>query len=227
MNRHPVEDYLAELATTLRGPAARRAELLTETRDSLHDTAEARLRPGRTEQWAQEQAVGEFGPIHRIAAEYQAELSVAHGLNTLRILLFAVPACPLLREVLSSYLVPDGRGKIPGWYDTIATLVDFGTLGLLVTIASALLSRRWISRCITDTRRLGTWMVRFAAGAVAFLVLAQASTLFATVEANITGLSRDPAFLVAGAGTIGIAALLAARVRRGVTLLPRSPLNRP
>jgi hypothetical protein len=78
----PVDDYLRVLGDRLRGPAKLKADLLTEARHSLLDSAESYRAGGLPPADAERAAVAEFGSVPELTAGYQAEL-VAGTLRTL------------------------------------------------------------------------------------------------------------------------------------------------
>jgi hypothetical protein len=82
-----VVGYLHELERRLHGPAAARAELLAEARDSLHDSVEAHRCAGLGAGVAERRAVAEFGALDEVAPGYQTELALVQGRRTAGLLL--------------------------------------------------------------------------------------------------------------------------------------------
>jgi hypothetical protein len=69
-----IDEYVRSLDRALAGPSRLKADLLTEARHSLTDTAEGYQTGGLTPVEAQRRAVHEFGSVRQLARDYQAEL---------------------------------------------------------------------------------------------------------------------------------------------------------
>lgn len=69
-----IDEYVRSLDRALHGPTRLKSELLAEVRHSLVDTAEGYRDGGVDPVEAERRAVAEFGPVPRLAHEYQAEL---------------------------------------------------------------------------------------------------------------------------------------------------------
>ncbi|MYW05220.1 permease prefix domain 1-containing protein, partial [Streptomyces sp. SID3343] len=95
----PVEDYVAVLSATLRGPARAKARMVEEIRDGLADTIEAHTRAGTPYERAADEAVREFGSTDELAPNCQRELTIVQTRHTARAVGLTVPfliACWLL-----------------------------------------------------------------------------------------------------------------------------------
>ncbi|MFB7370097.1 permease prefix domain 1-containing protein [Streptomyces sp. NPDC056222] len=86
-----VEEYAADLAGTLHGPARAKARLIEELRDGLADTAEAYTREGTPYEEAVRQAVREFGTPDELAPGCQRELTIAQARHTARSVVLTAP----------------------------------------------------------------------------------------------------------------------------------------
>jgi len=75
----PIETYLADLGSRLRGPRRVKADLIAEAHDGLLDAADAYTDAGHTPSRAARSAVTDFGTVDRIAPHYQRELAFAQG----------------------------------------------------------------------------------------------------------------------------------------------------
>ncbi len=86
-----VEQYAAELAAALRGPAGARERLVVEVRDGLAETVAAYEAAGVPAERAVREAVAEFGSVAEVAASCQRELTVAQARHTARALALTGP----------------------------------------------------------------------------------------------------------------------------------------
>ena len=79
----PIEAYLAELAELLHGPRRRRARILAELRDGLHEAAEAYRTSASSPAAAERQAVAGFGSPRAVADAFAGELATAYARRTI------------------------------------------------------------------------------------------------------------------------------------------------
>ncbi|MGW1678591.1 permease prefix domain 1-containing protein [Saccharopolyspora sp. NPDC002376] len=77
-----IEQYVAELTTTLRGPARVKSRLVDEIRDGLADTIAAHSSYGVPHEQAVERALREFGTVDELAPSCQQELTIAQTRQT-------------------------------------------------------------------------------------------------------------------------------------------------
>jgi HAAS len=135
-----IDAYIAELDAALRGPRRARTDLLTEARDSLVDATRAYERRGLPPAAAERQAVREFGDIHQIAPEFQAELGLTQSRRTAMLCL-----CMLLLQPLAwdnawyAAAVPD-MTDYPAPYALLSELVEWFGGGAIVGSLSAALA---------------------------------------------------------------------------------------
>lgn len=155
-----VENYVAGLASALRGPRRVKADLLAEARHSLDDACEAYLDEGLPADSAQRRAVTEFGSLAEVVPGYQAELAVAQGRRTA--VMFAVGLVALRFVAPLAWGGGLDHGGTPG--------VFFGYLagaGVVAALAAWLLLG-WGSRYAPDGARVTRLLGR---GALGFLGL--------------------------------------------------------
>src|SRR4051812_33311603 len=95
-----IEAYVAELAEALRGPRAVKADMLAEARDGLIDATEALRGSGWDAAAAERRAVADFGPVARVAPDYQLQLGLSQGRRTALLLCLTLGAQPVLWRVL-------------------------------------------------------------------------------------------------------------------------------
>jgi hypothetical protein len=145
-----IDRYLAGLAAELRGPRRLKADLLAEARDSLCDAADAYQQKGLGAAAAARRAVAEFGGVAEIAPAYQAELAVAQGRRTARLI-----AAGLVGVYAGTSLAWSGYG---GWLAT-----GFRGLCLAGALLAALawLRSRSVSDGVAFTRLLGRAALAF------------------------------------------------------------------
>ncbi|MEU6999006.1 permease prefix domain 1-containing protein [Nonomuraea sp. NPDC046570] len=137
-----IDDYVADLGDSLRGPRGPKHDLVVEARDSLVDAAESFEAEGLDRAEAERLAVLEFGSVAEIAPAYQEELAAVAG-RRLGILLFiSVPTTALLWSLIWQVFpvdVNDWAHK-PDWFVPAARALDilqfatgvFGAVGLLL-----------------------------------------------------------------------------------------------
>jgi hypothetical protein len=78
-----LDEYLAELATRLRGPRRRRQLVLTELRDGLDEAIADNLTAGLPEDRAVTVAIARFGSPEVVAEAFAGELAAAYARRTL------------------------------------------------------------------------------------------------------------------------------------------------
>jgi len=180
-----IDDYLDALDRRLRGPARAKHELLTEAGDGLRDTVEAYLQAGLPLREAERRAVTDFGPLGRIAREYQAELTVAHGMHTVRSLLLAIPVLHglwLLAGWLSGGFAEDLGPVTPEWYELASQARNMTVCAVIAGAVAVLLFHRYLVRLVGDTRRTGLLVAAFAVGALGVCVFADLAFLVVAVH---------------------------------------------
>jgi uncharacterized membrane protein len=79
----PVDAYLAELASLLRGPRRRRSQILTELRDGLDHAVDDLVADGLPRAEAEKDAVAQFGTPQRVAKAFTGELATAYARRTI------------------------------------------------------------------------------------------------------------------------------------------------
>jgi hypothetical protein len=121
--------YLDDLGRELRGPRRVKADLLAEARGSLIDAVSALQARGVPTDEAQRQAVAAFGPVARIAPDYQTELAVAQGRRT-GLLIFSV-------FFAQGFLWTDAQDS---W--AITAIKWSGSLVILLAVVTLIASRR-------------------------------------------------------------------------------------
>ncbi|HEX2314690.1 MAG TPA: permease prefix domain 1-containing protein [Thermomonospora sp.] len=133
----PIEEYVADLAATLRGPARLRERMITEVRDGLHDTAAAHADAGTPYPQAAREAVREFGPVTEIAPDFQRELTIVqtrHTARTLALTLALLIACwHLLWISEPGWPLPSGARVLTA---PLATAAGAAVLVATVTLAA-------------------------------------------------------------------------------------------
>ncbi|MFJ2032083.1 permease prefix domain 1-containing protein [Streptosporangium sp. NPDC087985] len=137
-----IDDYVAELGRSLKGPRRPKLDLVTEARDSLFDTAEALEDGGLDRAEAELAAVEEFGPIGEIAPGYQEELSISAGRRLAALLFVSVPLTALMWSVIWQVFPTDpvDYATRPGWFVPVARSVDILQMLTGVLGAAALLA---------------------------------------------------------------------------------------
>jgi MFS family permease len=78
-----LDDYLAELATRLRGPRRRRQLILAELRDGLDEAIADNLTAGLTEDRAVTVTIAGFGSPQAVANAFAGELATAYARRTI------------------------------------------------------------------------------------------------------------------------------------------------
>ncbi|MFC9251191.1 permease prefix domain 1-containing protein [Amycolatopsis thailandensis] len=192
-----IEAYLGELRTRLDGPVTAKRDLLREARDGLNDAADAYREGGWSEHDAQRRAVEDFGPVHLIAWDYQAELGMHSGTRTLWKLILGVPMMQIAWELARKWTFGDWSqlAPTPGWYRYIAQFTHGSVFIVPVLGVLALVCMRWLSRRMDGVKLVKSISVLIgeAVGlnllSVALLVIAtgliDASRLFLSVPCGI------------------------------------------
>ncbi|MFD7325780.1 permease prefix domain 1-containing protein [Streptomyces sp. NPDC059875] len=136
----PVEEYAADLADALHGPARAKARLIEEMRDGLADTAEAYTREGTPYDEAVRQAVREFGSPDELAPGCQRELTIAQARHTARSVVLTAPF--LLACWYTLFSSGTGTGQLLAVHLAgvagVAALLAAGTLAASGTFARRL-----------------------------------------------------------------------------------------
>ncbi|WP_285643428.1 permease prefix domain 1-containing protein [Lentzea sp. NBRC 102530] len=193
MDADLIERYVADLGSRLRGSKKQVRDMLTETRDSLADAAEAHLDRGLDETEAQRRAVEEFGPVREIANEYQAELAVAYGTRTLVWLAIVLPLMHMTWEYGRMLFIgpwQDFGAMPPPWYLFIAKANDLTSgiasgVALVVLILGRVLARR------LDPKLLAKIGAGVALGAVGAVLLGNLSIIAATAHVDASRLVQS------------------------------------
>ncbi|RZQ65583.1 permease prefix domain 1-containing protein [Amycolatopsis suaedae] len=177
-----IEGYLDELAGTLRGAPAAKADLLAEARDGLDDAAESYRARGFDPAEAERRAVADFGTVAQVRRDFQAELGVAAGVQVLRSLALALPLMHVIWELtrITSFGEWSRVGAVlPEWFGQLSRLSDgsgyvVAGLAVLALLATRLLSRygrvtglaRWLA-VLALTGAVGDLAVRMVLMTVA------------------------------------------------------------
>ncbi|GGM42920.1 hypothetical protein GCM10012275_12320 [Longimycelium tulufanense] len=214
-----IDRYLLTLDARLRGPATVRRDLLAEARDGLHDAAESYRAAGLPAGEAERRAVTDFGPIGRIARDYQAELAVAHGVRFIRSLLLVIPIMHVVWELTRVFWI-GGWASGPEWARTVAQAADLTSWVIAVTAAVILLAWRVLARRIGDTRLVGRLASAWAVGAVGVYVFTLATHLAILVAVTRLGTGGfPPPVLVATVFSLVVTARLVSQARRCFVLV--------
>ncbi|MEX3105992.1 MULTISPECIES: permease prefix domain 1-containing protein [unclassified Streptomyces] len=134
-----IEHYVAELDRALRGPRAVKADMLAEARDGLADAAEAYEESGLDRASAEACAVADFGPVERIAPEFQTELALAQGRRTALLICGVLLAQPVVWWLLSltGQNSKDDAGSVYHLADSVVSWAGGGSIALALTIVVA------------------------------------------------------------------------------------------
>lgn len=197
----PIAEFMAALASRLRGPEAAKADLLAEARDGLDDAAEAHAEAGHPD--PRGKAVAEFGDPDILARAYQAELGAAEGARTLKSVLLAVPVLHALWQTNQLVWIgswSDFGPPAPSWYYAVATVND--RIGWIVMglAAAGLLAGRLLARRGADTRRLGRAAGLLGAAGSTVLLLTLITLLGATAHVDVERLLLPLPCLAVGVG---------------------------
>lgn len=170
--RAPLDAYLSELATLLRGPRRRRDQILAELRDGLDHAVDDRVARGLTEARAAAEAVAEFGPPRVVAGAFAGELATAYARRTMAAYIATGPLVGIWWLLLAQ-LHPWRTGLIALLVAIpVLPLVFLATAAAVTTLATTGRLIRWLPE-VGPRRALGATM------ALASLVLAADTTLIA------------------------------------------------
>ncbi|WP_433268596.1 permease prefix domain 1-containing protein [Actinosynnema sp. CS-041913] len=212
-----IDDYLTALDHRLRGPERVKEDLLAEARDSLDDAAEAYRDGGLAPEDAQRRAVAEFGPVSRIARDYQGLLALAHGARTLRTLLVVIPLAHVMWELNRRFWIGAWNSfdaPPPDWYLVIARAND-STGWIVAGVAlCALLAGRLLARAGVSTVALARLAGAVAVTAVGASVLGNVAIMTATVHVDAGRLLMSPPVTAASLMSLLIMLRLAVLARR-------------
>lgn len=212
-----IERYVTDLGSRLQGSRKQVRDLLTETRDSLHDATEAHLDRGMDEREAQERAVEEFGHVREIANSYQAELAVAYGTRTLIWLAIVLPLMHMAWEYGRMLLIGPwqdfGAAPSPSWYLFIAKANDMTSgiasgVALVALILGRVLARKY------DTKLLAKLAASIAAAAVAVVLLGNVAIIAATAHLDVSRLMQSLPMSIASLITWAVIIRLGLLARR-------------
>lgn len=179
-----IDDYVATLSRSLKGPPGPRRDLVVEAHDSLIDAAEAYQAGGVDRLEAERLAVEEFGEIAEIAPAYQEELAASAGRRLAALLFISVPLTALMWWAIWRVFptMPADWAAKPAWFVPVARSLDIlqltsGVLGGLSLLAlargfSPRLVTRWLAlfvKCmLLGTIVLSTLLVYGAHGPTGF-----------------------------------------------------------
>ncbi|WP_084958554.1 permease prefix domain 1-containing protein [Thermoactinospora rubra] len=158
-----IDDYVADLSRTLRGPHGPKRDMVVEARHSLLDAAEAYQAGGLDRTEAERRAVAEFGAVGEIAPGFQEELVICAGRRLAWLMFLSTPLICLLWSLIwraFPYDVNDWANR-PEWFVPVARALDIlqilsGALG-----AAALVALRRRSRALPVTRGLAWYCWAF------------------------------------------------------------------
>lgn len=125
-----IENFVAELDQSLRGPKRVKRRLLDEAAAGLADAAEAYHDAGWDKKAAAARAVADFGPVPEIAPAFQAELDVARARRTAVATVLSMPLLAVLwNDVWESdpYLRWNDLPGLPLMLGIAAAIVAIGT----------------------------------------------------------------------------------------------------
>ncbi|MBB5956188.1 hypothetical protein FHS29_002774 [Saccharothrix tamanrassetensis] len=213
-----IDDYLTALDRRLRGPEHVKEDLLAEARDSLDDAAAAYRDGGLAAEDAQRRAVADFGPVNRIARDYQGLLALAHGVRTLWTLLLVVPLARVMWELNRSFWIGswpafDPAGPPPDWYLLIARANDSAAWIVAGAALGALASGRLLARRGWSTVKLARLSGLVAVGAVGVSLFGNVSIMIATALVDAARLLMSP--------PVGLASLVSLVIMLRLLVLAR------
>ena len=163
VSEDPIGEYLAQLRASLRTPARRTEEIMTEAEDHLRESAAAGLAAGMSERDAHEAAIAAFGPVrtvvraHRRRAAVLAEVGMAAWklAAVYLLMVFCVGVALLIFEywILGLETVvpqgpPPGTRAVQGPADFLRVAVILGSVGGagLVLLTGYVATRRFQRR---------------------------------------------------------------------------------
>ncbi|MPZ88028.1 MAG: hypothetical protein GEU81_08125 [Nitriliruptorales bacterium] len=130
-----IDVYLGELSAALRGPRHAKADLLSEAREGLMETAEAYVAAGMSRLAAERQAAEEFGAVTVVAPGYQEELTLVQARRTSLLALIGVGVQPLVWDVLWPLVREVSVGSPTALQAVLSELVEW--LGGLAIVGAA------------------------------------------------------------------------------------------
>ncbi|EMD27481.1 permease prefix domain 1-containing protein [Amycolatopsis azurea] len=171
-----IEAYMGDLDRRLSGPAAAKADLLTEAKDGLTDAAEAYRAGGVDDAEAERRAVADFGPADLVARDYQAELGLRRDIRVLWELIVGVPLLILGWDLARVFSSGDWSrlGQPPSWYYRAIGAADILAALSPVVAVAGLIAARLLSRR-TDGPPVARAVAWSLAGAVGLNLLAVAT----------------------------------------------------
>ena len=214
-----IDEYLTDLERRLRGPAQVKGDLLAEARDSLDDAVAAHRAGGLPAADARRRAVAEFGPVHRIARDYQGLLALAHGVRTLWTLVLVLPLGHVLWELNRRYWVGpwsafDDAGPPPDWYLAVARANDSTGWVLAGAALCAVLAGRRLARRGAGAHTLARLAGAVAVGAVGVSLLGTLAIVVATAHLDATRLLMPLPVTAASAVLLAVLLRLLVLARR-------------
>ncbi|MET1075565.1 MAG: permease prefix domain 1-containing protein [Umezawaea sp.] len=179
-----IDGYVGELDGRLRGPAAAKADLLAEARDSLADAAEHYRDAGLPAEEAERRAVEEFGPLAVVAPGYQGELAAAHAATMLRTVMVLIPLTYVLWEVNRMFWIGpwsnfDGVSA-PDWYLFVSHANGYVPWIITAGAAGSLLVGRLLSRRGVSGMALGRLAAAVAVTCVGFAITCNLAVITGT-----------------------------------------------
>ena len=115
--------YLDELGRRLHGPRGLRRDLLAEAADGLADATAARIAAGQPAVHAERAAVDDFGPVAKLAPDYQSLLARRQARRTA---LFAAVALPAITQGWSlTWDVATWPADTPAWTGLFSKVTDW------------------------------------------------------------------------------------------------------
>jgi hypothetical protein len=197
-----ISRYVDSLDDRLRGPAAVKADLLAEARDSLDDAAEVHRGGGLSAADAERRAVEEFGPLAVVVPEYQAELAVAHAATTLRTVAVLIPLTYVLWELNQRFWIGPWSGfhgeTPPDWYLFAAHANGYLPWIISACAVLSLLTGRLLSRRGVDGTTLGRLAGAVAVGCVVLAVTCNLAIVTGTAALDATRLLMPAPVMGAG-----------------------------
>jgi HAAS len=175
-----VDEYLAQVADRMPGPARTRAAILAELRADLLDAVEAHRQTGLASAAAEQAAAEEFGDPLQLAAAFGAELATAKARRLALLLLASAPlivlawaAAAIGSHLEARHTLPWQWEASPAWRLTV--LVAAATLVLALVAATAAVAvsgrlTRWLPDC-TSLAATSAITAGIAAAAVDLILL--------------------------------------------------------
>ena len=189
-----VEDYLAEVAARLPGPARARAGIIAELRAGLLDAADARRADGLPAAAADAGAVAEFGDPRQVAAAFRPGLALSQARRVALTLLATGPLIGLLwaATAVASHI---GIRSAPPWQWAGAPPASLAAFPLAAAIVIAVWTALFT---IAATGRATRWLPdrpRLAPGTAAIAGLGAAAADLALFVLLASQLAAAPGTL--------------------------------